>query len=572
MTESNFSSFVPPLELNNDSFAVKDHHQPLGNGKSEISFGIRRRKISDKVLSQQKEIVEFQNDEIGSKEDNVSEAPSSSESFLSFRLQYLVVHVAIMLADGLQGTHLYVLYEGYGYSVASLYSLGFVSGALTSPFIGPIVDRIGRKNAAVTYCILEIVINLLEQYNVLAGLIISRVVGGITTNLLCSVFEAWLVTEHRKRGFCEEKLETIMRDSVVTSNLSAIASGYLAHVLALWYGPVGPFEGAVACTFVALLLVLTKWDENYGSSLPGVKSVSTYMSEASATIISDPKIYKVGIIQGLADGTLQTFVFLWSPALRHFSTKAALLADNSLILGLDENHEPVYGLIFGSFMACGVLGGLCEPSVRKVVASIHSKRVQKKDNTRGNEEASTGVELLAAISYMVCACFLATPLLVPNDSSYAFTFSLVAFLMYEFLVGLYMPCEGVIRTMYMPNDSICSLMTMLRVIINVLVAAGVYSTNFISFTTAFAVGSFSLTVAGFLQLSLIDHGNVVSTSDNELSVTIMSTVAKRETTCETNQICSLKSIKITEKSLVPAPKELTRRWSFSSDEGVVMSK
>jgi hypothetical protein len=48
------------------------------------------------------------------------------------------------------------------------------------------------------------------------------------------------------------------------------------------------------------------------------------------------------------------------------------------------------------------------------------------------------------------------------------------------MIGLYMPCEGVIRTIYMPNDSICSLMTMLRVIINVIVAAGVFSTNFVS--------------------------------------------------------------------------------------------
>ena len=61
-------------------------------------------------------------------------------SFSAFRINYLIVHIAIMLADGLQGTHLYVLYEGYGYSVASLYCLGFLTGAVTSPFIGPFVD------------------------------------------------------------------------------------------------------------------------------------------------------------------------------------------------------------------------------------------------------------------------------------------------------------------------------------------------------------------------------------------------------------------------------------------------
>jgi len=56
----------------------------------------------------------------------------SDTEFLAFRMHYLIVHIAIMLADGLQGTHLYVLYEGYGYSVASLYCLGFVLAALAS--------------------------------------------------------------------------------------------------------------------------------------------------------------------------------------------------------------------------------------------------------------------------------------------------------------------------------------------------------------------------------------------------------------------------------------------------------
>lgn len=186
------------------------------------------------------------------------------KNFFAFRVHYLIIHIAIMLADGLQGTHLYVLYESYGYTVASLYCLGFVSGAITSPFIGPLVDKVGRRNSAIAYCILEIAINMLEQYDILTGLIISRVVGGITTNLLFTVFESWLVTEHRKRGFEEEKLEIVLRDSVVASNLSAIASGCLSHILAMYLGTVGPFEGAVVCTFVALMLVCTRWEENYG--------------------------------------------------------------------------------------------------------------------------------------------------------------------------------------------------------------------------------------------------------------------------------------------------------------------
>jgi len=430
-----------------------------------------------------------------------------SMSFSAFRINYLIVHIAIMLADGLQGTHLYVLYEGYGYSVASLYCLGFLTGAITSPFIGPFVDKIGRKKAAMLYCSLEMFINWLEQFPYFYGLIVSRVIGGITTNLLFSVFESWLVTEHRRRGYAEEKLETILRDSVILSNLAAIASGFLAEFLAMKFGPVGPFEGAVTCTAIALVLVSTMWRENYGSDVPGVQSVRGYMASAFETIVTDTNISRIGLIQGLTEGSLQTFVFLWSPALARFAANAP-----SNVLGLDGNGEPAYGLIFGAFMACGVGGGLSEPYVRRVATYLvrdHDRRagLRRRDTIIIDGEGEVkpaAVEFLATGVYLACAGLLLVPYLLPADGKYSFSISLLAFLVYEFMVGLYMPCEGVIRSIYMPTSSVCSVMTMLRVIVNIAVALGVISTNYVPFTTAFAAVSTLMLVSAGIQLSMVD--------------------------------------------------------------------
>jgi len=432
---------------------------------------------------------------IGTKTEKKAEKDIPQSSFNRFRLMYLIVHTAIMLADGLQGTHLYVLYEGYGYSVASLYSLGFISGALTSPFIGPVVDRIGRKNSAMLYCVLEIIINLMEQYPLFIGLIASRVIGGITTNLLFSVFESWLVTEHRQRGFQEDKLEVILRDSTIVSNSAAIVSGYIAHSLASALGPVGPFEGAVTCTWIALLLVGVLWTENYGSNSTEVTSFRSHMVGAFNTIVGDTKISRIGLIQGLTEGTLQTFVFLWSPALRSFCLSAPQSA-----LGLDEFGEPAYGLIFGGFMACGVIGGVIEPFVRRIAAPI--KLLIKADCEKSNN-SGIEVSIVCALCYLLSAVLLLTPCLLNKESPYAFSVSLAAFLCYEILVGVYMPCEGMIRSIFMPNESICSLMTMLRVIVNVAVALGVISTNYISFTSAFGTLSIMMVVAACLQISII---------------------------------------------------------------------
>jgi len=432
---------------------------------------------------------------IDTKTEKKAEKDIPQSCFNRFRLTYLIVHTAIMLADGLQGTHLYVLYEGYGYSVATLYSLGFISGALTSPFIGPVVDRIGRKRSAMLYCFLEIIINLMEQYPLFIGLIASRVIGGITTNLLFSVFESWLVTEHRKRGFEEEKLEVILRDSTIVSNSAAIVSGYIAHSLASVLGPVGPFEGAVTCTWIALLLVGLLWTENYGSSSSEITSFRCHMVGAFNTIVRDTKISRIGLIQGLTEGTLQTFVFLWSPALRSFCLSAPHTS-----LGLDEFGEPAYGLIFGGFMACGVIGGVIEPFVRRIAAP---PELMIKIDCEKSSKSAVEVSIICALCYLVSAGLLLTPSLLDKDSPYAFCISLAAFLCYEILVGVYMPCEGMIRSIFMPNESICSLMTMLRVIVNVAVALGVMSTNYISFTSAFGTLSIMMVVAACLQISII---------------------------------------------------------------------
>ena len=106
-----------------------------------------------------------------------------------------------------------------------------------------------------------------------------------------------------------------------------------------------------------------------------------------------------------------------------------------------------------------------------------SNTAEHTDDERGKRPA--GVELLTAASYAICAGLLAVPMIVSNKP-YAFSVSLCSFLIYEVIVGIYLPCDGVLRTIYMPNESICSVHTMLRVIVNVAVAAGVISTNFIS--------------------------------------------------------------------------------------------
>lgn len=391
--------------------------------------------------------------------------------------------------------------------MASLYCLGFVTGGLLSPITGPMADKMGRKKAAMLYCALEMFINMLEQYPFLYGLILSRMLGGVTTNLLSSVFETWLDTEYRKRGFEKEKYEIIMRDSVIVSNLAAICSGYLAHTLAERYGPVGPFEGAVTCTAIALVVVAFVWSENYGSSdVDDTKDMIGYFKEAVVAFKGDFKMRRVGILQGLTAGCIQIFVFLWAPSLRQLAQRAP-----SGVWGVDKFGEPAYGLIFGAFMSAGVLGGLIAPRIRRFVTSILTPIVDEDAPLLTVEIESEGavtirpmaVEFLASSCYFLAAILLSVPYFVSDSNPHAFSYSLYALLAYELLIGIFLPCEGVIRSLYFPANARASIMTLPRIIVNAAVALGVVSTNFIEMRTSFFIVGCVMVVSGLLQISLI---------------------------------------------------------------------
>jgi|EP01049_Picozoa_sp_SAG25_P010738 hypothetical protein len=111
--------------------------------------------------------------------------------FVSFQRKYLLVYFVVMLADWLQGTNMWTLYHSYDVDIGTLFSTGWISSAFFSTFIGTFVDKYGRRRGCIAYCVLEIVINCLEHVPTFEWLMVGRVLGGLSTCLLFSVFESW---------------------------------------------------------------------------------------------------------------------------------------------------------------------------------------------------------------------------------------------------------------------------------------------------------------------------------------------------------------------------------------------
>jgi hypothetical protein len=257
---------------------------------------------------------------------------------------------------------------------------------------------------------------------------------------------------------------------------------------------------------MAFGVIFVLWNENFGGLDDDTEQPTSSYARWQSTlqdIKSDSRILCMCIIQGFSLGALHIFIFLWSPLLKEFATRAAI-AGHTELLGMNKANEPAYGLIFGAFMAAGVVGGVCSPAFRKLILFLLMPFNQApSDNGEAERRMQRSVELQGAVCYFLCSFFLMVPCLLSESNEMAFSLSLLVFIIYEFLVGMYSPCEGVIRSMYIPSESRGAIMALPTVIVNIAVGFAVIATERVSKQTSLAFVALLLASSGCLQLSLI---------------------------------------------------------------------
>ncbi|CAM8924947.1 unnamed protein product [Rhodiola kirilowii] len=404
----------------------------------------------------------------------------TSPAFNSFRNNYLVVYSLMMAGDWLQGPYVYYLYSTYGYSkgdIGQLFIAGFGSSMLFGTIVGSLADKQGRKRACVTYCItyiLSCVTKHSPQYKVL---MVGRILGGIATSLLFSAFESWLVAEHNKRGFEQQWLSMTFSKAIFLGNgLIAIIAGlfgnFLVDTLAL--GPVAPFDAALCILAVGMAVILSSWSENYGDPSDN-KDLLTQFKGAAVAIASDEKIALLGAIQSLFEGSMYTFVFLWTPA-------------------LSPNDEEIpHGFIFATFMLSSMLG-----------SSIASRLMAR---------ASSRVESYMQVVFIVSSASLLLPILTTfvvtpsSDKTSGISFScaiqLVGFCAFEGCVGIFWPSIMKMRSQYIPEEARSTIMNFFRIPLNIFVCVVLYNVNAFPITIMFGMCSIFLFMAAVLQRRLL---------------------------------------------------------------------
>ncbi|XP_047324265.1 molybdate-anion transporter-like [Impatiens glandulifera] len=407
---------------------------------------------------------------------------NTSQAFNSFKNNYLVVYSLMMAGDWLQGPYVYFLYSQYGYGkgeIGQLFIAGFGSSMLFGTIVGSLADKQGRKRACVTYCITYILSCITKHSPQYKVLLLGRILGGIATSLLFSAFESWLVAEHFKRGFDQQWLSLTFSKAIFLGNgLLAIVSGLFGNFLvdAMNLGPVAPFDAAACFLAVGMAIILSSWSENFGDPSEN-KDLLQQFKGAAKTIASDEKIALLGAIQSLFEGSMYTFVFLWTPA-------------------LSPNDEEIpHGFIFATFMLSSMLGS----SIASHLMANASIRVEK--YMQLVFVISAGALLLPVLTY-----YFVSPLAAGEGGggiSIAGCIQLLGFCTFEGCVGIFWPSIMKMRSQYIPEEARSTIMNFFRIPLNLFVCIILYNVNAFPIMIMFGMCSLFLLVASLLQRRLL---------------------------------------------------------------------
>mmetsp|Transcript_8659 Transcript_8659/g.22393 ORF Transcript_8659/g.22393 Transcript_8659/m.22393 type:complete len:450 (+) Transcript_8659:55-1404(+) len=400
--------------------------------------------------------------------------PPQNPEFRAFQIKYLRVYYAALFADWLQGPYLYRLYERYGYlqqQIAALYAVGYVAAMVSGPLLGGMADKHGRKKMCLIFCGTYALSCLCKLSPAFFLLMLGRVLGGVSTALLTSTFEAWMVSEHNRLGFPSDWLPKTFALATFGNGVLAVAAGIVANLLADPMGsedhhPVRPFVLAIGVLMATAYLLNKSWEESkpQEDELSGRDNIGTCVAGLKP-IVKQRKVFLLGVTQGFFEAAMFTFVFLWTPALAEHKYRSPL------------------GFIFATFMLAIVLGSTAFQLALELKWTVS--------------------RCLETAIVIAIACFLAS-YVFDNPSAH-----FVAFVGFEIACGIYYPAIGSLRGELIPEAERAATMGWFRVPINVLTIVLMFATRVLSHHALFGA------CAVMCGLALMAHKRLMAAQDDE---------------------------------------------------------
>jgi predicted MFS family arabinose efflux permease len=402
----------------------------------------------------------------------------STANFNVFQKNYLFVFLLAMFSDWLQGPYVYELYVSYGFTqsqIAELFVCGFASSMIVGTFVGGLADKLGRKTMCVMYCVCYICACCTKLVPEYWTLMLGRFLSGVSTSLLFSVFESWMVCEHFKQGYDSSLLNDTFAFATFGNGMVAVIAGLIANTAAQMFGFVAPFVVAIVPLSVVAVTVFSSWPENYGNQQ---QSMLSSLSKGFDLVRNDSRIAALGLGQSCFEGAMYTFVFMWTPALKS-------QAESDVEQGGGANGETTssyLGLIFAVFMVCVMIGSSC--------FQIFS---EKKEN------------LMRIPLYLHATAFFAMAIITIFLDYKLVVYTM--FLLFEATVGVFYPSYGVIKSEKIPEDIRSAVMNIFRIPLNAFVVVLLLKIKFLSSRIVFMICTMAHGVAFLCYLYFYLHNS-----------------------------------------------------------------
>ncbi|EMD35660.1 hypothetical protein CERSUDRAFT_53292 [Gelatoporia subvermispora B] len=365
--------------------------------------------------------------------------------------QYLTVYAVVMGADWLQGPYVYSLYkEEYAFPerlVAVFFVTGFLSAGLTAPLIGVWADQHGRKRLCLAFCITYTLACVCILFPSLPILFLGRVLGGVSTSILYSAFESWLISSANSLSLPPSDLSTILGRATLVNAIVATAAGVVSNELVETTGTFSsPFIASGLILALGWVVISGSWTENYGRG-GGSATIGSDIFQvkrlglAWKTVSNDMRLLVLGLTQTCFEGSMYLFVFLWVPFLQEAAAEGATLP---------------LGYIFSSFMVSMMIGSIFYNAITAYHLS-HSSGADSGDS----------LTLHAKLSSLICAASaLSFAVSIYSEHEHV---RFWAFCVFEACVGMYYPVQGMLRGTLISDEHRATLSSLFRVPLNIFV-------------------------------------------------------------------------------------------------------
>jgi len=482
--------------------------------------------------------------------------------------RYLAVYLLAVLSDWLQGPYVYALYDAYGYSqhdIAVLFVTGFGSSMVFGSFVGGMADQCGRRKFVLLFSVMYGASCLTKHMPDFRILMLGRLLGGISTSLLFSVFDAWLIRAHSDSGIDRRYLSKSFSSASYGNSVVAVGAGLLADRAAgansirpffqsgrgdvdedgssspnydssvYLGGYLNPFDIALLALVLCGFLAAALWEENYGDSSSGNDNGNGNGGEGGSH--KDGGNTNINTNSSSSSNNNDQGRRRWYDALRNASIATWRNAD---------------------VLLCGLISSLFEGSMyifvfmwTPALTSLSSSSSSSPPPPPGDEETITHDEAAATAAtegendkslpfglifstFMVCCMagsslfsilsdtpmrievmavgvlFVSSLSMVIIVASSSDTVTLCGMSAFETCVGMYWPIMGTMKGVIVPEDKRAAIYNLFRIPLNLIVLTSLLIN--LTPTAAFVANAVMLGCATALQVKLAKRRSNMATA------------------------------------------------------------